>query len=163
MSWQVRMQADDFFNAYQVLKKNYHSETLSIMGPSIVCLAFALEIYIKDVYYALNIKVPRKHSILDLYTRLPKQYKREIFFHDSISQNPFALREPAIWPRRFSGVLADYCGFLRQIRAVSKGFEDWRYPYEVKSASLQYNSWFAEALIVAVKSVADSVRERSAA
>lgn len=68
MSWLIRLQADDFFNAYCVLKESDDLmmdklEKLSgkplvsktaygafpVSTPSIVCLAFALELYVKNL------------------------------------------------------------------------------------------------------------------
>ncbi len=163
MCWLVRAQADDFFNAYKTLEKN------GVAGaPGVVCLAFSLELYIKDIYYALKTenKFPRGrdgHNILKLYKKLPRHIKREIFFHPSIIRNPFALRGPVIFLRRFSGISRDYYGFIRQLETISDAFQNWRYPHEAKTASLKYDSWFAEALITAVKSAADSARKPAAA
>ncbi len=158
MSWRIREQADDFFKAYQVLTKNYDSETLAIMGPSVVCLAFSVELYIKALYSALGLKPLRNrdgHNILKLYKALPRTIKRQIFLHEGISQNPFITRGPAILLRRFSGIARDYYGFVRHLGAISDGFEKWRYPYEANTAALHYDSSFAEALITAIKSATD--------
>ena len=86
MSWLARVQADDFFKAYQVLKKSGPE----LNSPAVVNLAFSLELYIKDIYYALNIehKFPRGrdgHNILKLYEGLPEEVRQEIFAHDAIS------------------------------------------------------------------------------
>lgn len=157
MSWLVKAQADDFFSAYKILEK----ASGPIMAPGVVCLAFSLELYIKDVYYALNMEPPRSHNILKLYKKLPRQIRRDIFFHASIIQNPFALRGPIIFLRRFNGLSRDYYGFIKHLEVISDGFEKWRYSYE--NGTLRYESWFAEALITAFKSAADNARGRSAA
>ncbi len=111
MSTGIRMQADDFFNAYRVLsesnkamfealeKSRGNLRTVSevafgmlpTMGPSVVNLAFSVELYIKDLYSALKMEPPRGrngHNILKLYAKLPKRIKREIFAHRAFSQNP---------------------------------------------------------------------------
>lgn len=163
MSWRIQVQADDFFKAYQVLTKNYDSETLAIMGPSVVCLAFSVELYIKALYSALGIKPLRNrdgHNILKLYKGLPRAIKRKIFLHEAISQNPFIVSGPVILLRRFSGISRDYYGFLRQLETISDGFEKWRYSYEANTAALHYDSGFAEALIIAIKSTADGLQIR---
>ncbi len=177
MSSQIRMQADDFFHAYQVLKESTDATMSKLdklagkplvsktafggyptLGPSVVCLAFSVELYMKDLHFALKDKAPHVHNILKLYTKLPKQMKREIFAHTSISQNPFATRGPIYLRKRFTGAASAYYGFLHQIKAISDGFEKWRYSYE--RTTLQYEEWFALALIEAVKSAADSRQPR---
>ncbi len=169
------MQADDFFHAYRILEESNDEafanvETLAgkplkgkrafsslpTMSPGVVCLAFSVELYFKDLHGALEGKIPRGHNILKLYRKLPKVVKREIFTHDSISQNPFATRGPIFYLKKFSGVRSDYYGFLCQIKAISDGFEKWRYSYE--RTTLQYDVWFALALIEAVRSTADATR-----
>ena len=161
MSWQVRMQADDFFNAYQVLKKNYETASLAIMGPSIVCLAFALELYLKEIYCALGKKIPISHDILKLFEGLPEKIRQEIFAHDLISQNPFYTRGD-IWSiERFNKDFTPYDGFVDQIKAIGNSFKEWRYAHEHRA--LRYETGFSEALIVAVKSVTDGIRNASAA
>ena len=81
----IQMQADDFFNAYLVLKDNNEAlmERLEnnpgkpLIGTKelgtritgsveIVCLAFSVELYIKDLHYAINGEAPRGHNILEL-------------------------------------------------------------------------------------------------
>lgn len=92
MSWRIRVQADDFFNAHQILKESNLAligrlEKLAgkplvsesafgaapAMGVNIVCLAFSTELYLKDLHFTLNGKVPRDHNILKLYKKLPKK------------------------------------------------------------------------------------------
>lgn len=111
MSWRVRVQADDSFNAYRVLKESNEDlinkleklagkplvsatafGSVSTMGIDIVCLAFSLELYIKDLFFVINGKAPRGHNIYKLYEKLPENIKLEIFNHESISQNPFHTR-----------------------------------------------------------------------
>jgi hypothetical protein len=163
MSWQVRMQADDFFNAHQALNKAITKDGLSVVSPSVVCLAFSLELYIKDIYYALGVTPPYSHSILGLYKQLPKKTKREIFFHEAIRKNPF-VSEGSLWLRkRFKNNASAYYAFIKRIEEISGGFQEWRYSYESKRAALRYEEWFALALIEAVKSVADNTRTRLAA
>lgn len=107
----LQTQAENFFNAFEVLREN--NETLidrlanssekrlvgekmlgtrSTMGVDIVCLAFSVELYIKDVHHAIYGKAPRGHKILKLFEELPEQIQQEIFAYDSISQNPFFTR-----------------------------------------------------------------------
>jgi len=159
----LRMQAGDFFHAYQILSENNKALMTEpapgmryASGVDIVCLAFSVELYTKDVYSALNIKPPRSHNILKLYEGLPEQTRQEIFVHEAISQNPFATRGDIFSPKRFTSAYSAYDGFIDEIKAISDGFEKWRYSYEW--AVLQYNTYFALAFIEAIKSVADAMR-----
>jgi hypothetical protein len=173
MSWKVRAQADDFFNAYKVISESNQTAAsklaasagkplggqavlgaIPVMGVDVVCLAFSVELYIKDIYYALNKKRPHGHNILKLYKDLPQQVKEQIFAHDSISQNPFITRGSIFSPKTSA-----YDGFLSQIETISDGFIKWRYSYE--SITLNYDVSFALSLIEAFKSTADSIRAQS--
>jgi hypothetical protein len=153
MSWKMRMQADDFLNAHKVLEIS----DVKMTSPTIVCLAFAVELYIKELYHVLSIKPPHSHKILRLFEGLPECVRQQIFAHDSISQNQFTTRGNIFSPRKLSA----YEGFISQIEAISDAFEKWRYSYE--STTLRYESWFALAFIEAVRSATDNIRVQSAA
>lgn len=171
----IQVGAEDFFNAYLVLKENNEvlieklansskktSEektllgTRPAMGVEIVCLAFSVELYIKNLHYAITGKVPRGHNILKLFKQLPEQIQQEIFAHDSISQNPFITRGDIFSTKRFTSDYSAYDGFIDQIKAISDGFVKWRYSYE--SIALHYDASFALALIEAIKSATGEVR-----
>ena len=164
----IQVQADDFFNAYLVLKDNNEAMierlsnspgkpligtselgTRSTTGVDIVCLAFSVELYIKDLHYAIKGKAPRGHNILKLFEKLPEQIQQEIFDYESISQNPFNTRGDIFSPNRFTSEYSAYDGFIDQIKAISDGFEKWRYSYE--SAALHYDISFALAFIESLK------------
>ncbi len=157
----LQTHAEDFFNAFEVLKEN--NETLidrlanssgkpligtkkqgtpPTMGVAIVCLAFSVELYIKDVHYAIEGKAPRGHNILKLFEQLPEKIQQEIFTHRPIIEYGWSFEE-----------------FKREINAISDGFEKWRYSYEV--TTVRYNEYFALIFIAALKSAADTVRKRS--
>jgi hypothetical protein len=169
------MQADDFLNAYLVLKENSKAlierlennpgkpligtkelGTRITGGVEIVCLAFSVELYIKDLYCALNVKAPRDHDILKLFEALPEQIRQNIFAHESISQNPFLTRGDIFSTKRFSIESSAYDGFIDQLKAISDGFTKWRYSYE--SSSLHYDISFALAFIESIKATASEVR-----
>ena len=174
----IEMQAEQFFNAYQVLSENNEAlidrlassseeshigqkavGTRPTMGVEIVCLAFSLELYIKDLHYAIKGEAPRGHNILELFEKLPEQTRHEIFSHDAISQNPFFTRGNIMLTKRFANDFSAYDGFLEQIELISDGFEKWRYSYE--SAALHYDVSFALALIESIKSAASKVRQEN--
>tara|TARA_R100000005_G_scaffold96726_1_gene86832 strand:- start:18068 stop:18553 length:486 start_codon:yes stop_codon:yes gene_type:complete len=155
MSWHIRIQADDFFNAYKVLKN--HNEL--IVGPSVVCLAFSLELYFKELHSVLKGKAPRGHDIIKLFEMLPSQIKQEIFAHDSIRQNPFNTRGNIFSPKLYDKAYTPYDRFVDQIKTISNGFKEWRYAHEKQI--LKYEESFALALIESVKSASDAARARS--
>lgn len=145
--------AEHFFNAYEVLRES--NETLihrlskssekrpeakifgvrPAMGIDVVCLAFSVELYIKNLHYVLTNEAPRGHNILALFEKLPEPTQREILFYHSIAKYGWNMSE-----------------FKEEIRAISDGFEKWRYSYEV--TTVRYNSYFALVFIEALKSVA---------
>lgn len=172
----IQMQADDFFNAYLVLKENnevfferqadssgkLHMGTTNLgvhptMGVAIVCLAFSVELYIKDLHFATKGEAPRGHKILELFEKLPEQVQQKIFAHSSISQNPFFTGGNIFSTKRFTGDYSAYDGFIDQVKAISDGFEKWRYSYE--STALRYDSSFALAFIESIKAAAGEVRK----
>ena len=172
MSSEIRIQADEFYNSHLVLKQNDEAlmnnlaqlngkplvmkdglGTRPTMCVHIVCLAFALELYIKDLHWVVNEKVPRGHDILKLFERLPEDIRQKVFEHESISQNPFATRPSMLCTKPAN----EYDGFISQIKLISDGFVKWRYSYEART--LQYNEWFAVALIEAAASVTDNFRK----
>lgn len=172
----IHMQADEFFNAYLVLKDNNEAviERLSnspgkpligtkelgtrpATGVDIVCLAFSVELYIKELHYAIKGEAPRGHNILKLFEKLPEQIRQEIFSYDSIRQNPFFTRSDILSTKRFTSAYSAYDGFIDQIKAISDGFEKWRYSYE--STTLHYDISFALAFIESIKSAAGEIRK----
>ncbi|WP_276366179.1 hypothetical protein [Chryseolinea sp. H1M3-3] len=158
MSLQIRIQADDFFKAYHALEKNSNSDTMAVMGPGIVCLSFSVELYLKDLHFALTGKAPRGHDVYKLFETLPAETRQEIFTHKSISKNPFMTRGNMFSIQYHSRAYSAYERFIDQMKTISDGFEKWRYSYE--SCTLKYDSYFAIALIEAIKSTADSIRQQ---
>lgn len=133
--------------------------TLPTFGVDIVCLAFSVELYLKALYKTLKLEIPRKHNIRELFDGLPERVRGEIFESDVICQNPFHTRGNIMLADRFSKNFKPYDGFLYEVDAISKGFEEWRYSYEY--LPLRYNTSFALDFIEAIKSVAEKKRRRS--
>ena len=129
--------------------------TRPTLGVNIVCLALAVELYIKDLHFAWCGEAPRGHDILRLFESLPDNIKQKIFSHDSIALNPYATRSSTMLSGKRSANA--YNGFIEQIKLISDGFVKWRYSYE--TVTLQYNAWFAEALIKAMISTANKLRK----
>ena len=167
----IQMQAADFFNAYLALRGN--SEILADQSSNsqrkkqirytgsvdIVCLAFSVELYLKDLHSLVSEKVPKGHSIIKLYRKLPEDIQKEIFEHNSISQNPFITRGNFFLPESYDKEFTAYDGFIHYLEGISDGFEKWRYSYE--SSCLKYESFFAEALIEAIQSVSLRLRTQT--
>ncbi len=190
MSWLIRLQADDFFNAYRVLKESddlmiSKLENLSgkplvsktafgafpVSTPSIVCLAFALELYIKNLYVILKtldsgnekIKPPRVHNILQLFMKLPEEVQQEIRDFSSI-QEIVAFYSMEMFPLYITKdqnkkPITDT--LEQQIYKISDAFEKWRYSYE--NGTLQFEESTALALIEAVKSITSNAQKRAVA
>lgn len=147
--------AQDFLNAYKILREsndlllkqlsggdeNVVSEmvfgTRPAMGIDIVCLAFSVELHIKELHRVSTGKSPKGHSILKLFRALPESIQAEVAAHPSIERYGWNNSQ-----------------FEMELLAISEGFEKWRYAYE--SGALRYNSYFAEVLIEASKFVANS-------
>jgi hypothetical protein len=159
-NWQIRLQADDFLNAYHVLVKNYGSETLALMGPSVVCLAFAVELYLKDLHHVVNGKARWGHNICKLFEALSEGTRQKVFSHKSISENPFMSRGDIFSTQYYSSTYTAYDRFIDQLKGISDGFEKWRYAHEVDGAQ-KYDSSFALTLITAISSTADNIRRHT--
>lgn len=162
MTYRIRMQADDFFKAHEVLTENFNSAPVTGVGPSVVCLAFSIELYFKDLYDALKMKPPRGkdgHSILKLFEGLPEKIQQDIFSHGEIgTQNPWVVFGSPFAPKSGAKNKGITDLFIYEIAAISDGFTDWRYSHEAKRAALHYNGGFALSLVKAVKSVCDKIR-----
>ncbi len=160
MSWLVKVQADDFFRAYQVLNKIGPA----LNSPAIVSLAFSLELYIKDIYYALNMDndFPRGrdgHNILVLFRMLPEGARQEIRSYPSIQKLVafYSMQTPPYIPQdKHKQPITDI--LEQQIYKIGDAFQKCRYSYE--NGTLYYEEGIALALIEACKSIADSARRR---
>lgn len=163
----MRAQADDFFKAYTILRKS----GLEMNGPAVVNLAFALELYIKELYVVLkardsngkDVKAPRFHNILELFRQLPLEAQQEIRNYPAI-QKLVAFYTMEKFPLYISQgkdkqPITDV--FEQQIYKISDAFENWRYSYE--NGALTYEESTALALIEAVKSASNNARRQSAA
>jgi hypothetical protein len=162
MSYRIRMQADDFFKAHEVLSENFASAPITGVGPSVVCLAFSIELYFKDLYDVLDMKPPlgkNGHNLLKLFEGLPEETQREIFSHGEIgTQNPRVIFGSPFAPKDSEKNKGITDLFIYELAAISDGFTDWRYSHEAKRAALHYNSGFALSLVKAVKAVCDRLR-----
>lgn len=156
LSFKIQWQGEAFLNAYHALNKSCTAESLFTGIPSIVCLALAVELYIKDLHFLLRGDAPKKHDIFKLFDSLPQSIQQEICDHTSIRENPLMTKGDLLSPKYYSQTYNRHDRFIDQMKAISSGFQKWRYSYE--STILTYDSSFALALINAIKSVANNTR-----
>ena len=154
----LSIHAQDFLNSYRILRESNsalvdrqrgrngkESSTMAYgalpaMGVDVVCLAFSVELHLKDLHRVVSNRIPKGHNIAKLFGALPAEIQEEVASHHSIARYGW-----------------DKAQFECELRAISDGFEKWRYAYE--NTSLRYNSYFAEVLIEASRYVS-SMRER---
>lgn len=157
----MALHAEDFLNAFHVLEESFlfladrkaNSEKLPpsivafgtkpTMGVAIVCLAFSVELHLKELLSAVSGKVPKEHKIAKLFEALPESIQKEIRSRHSITR--FHQNEAA---------------FDKELGKISDGFTQWRYAYESKSAVLRYNNSFATELIEIVRSISEPNRRQ---
>ncbi len=149
----LAIHAQDFLNAYEILRESNDTlieqtkdcaakecdqtayGTRPAMGVDIVCLAFSVELHLKELHRAVTGKVPRGHNIARIFKDLPESVRNDVVSHHSISQYGWSDAQ-----------------IERELLAISDGFEKWRYAYE--STTLRYNNYFAKVLIEASRFVA---------
>lgn len=151
--------AQDFLNAYEILRESNDSLVKQsvpdadkvcagrafgirpAMGVDIVCLAFSVELHLKELHRVSYDKVPRGHKIIEIFKALSESEQEEVVSHHPIAQYGW-----------------DYAQLKSELIAISDSFEKWRYAYE--STALRYNVYFAKALIEALQFVAAKRRRR---
>ncbi|MGM0564947.1 MAG: hypothetical protein ACQES2_11495 [Pseudomonadota bacterium] len=149
----LAIQAQDYLNAYQILKESNHTligkkncasekehsnmayGARPAMGVDTVCLAFSLELHLKELNRVVSKKIPKGHNIEKLFQTLPKSVQAEVFSHHSIAQYGYSDKK------------LEY-----ELKEISDGYVKWRYAYE--STALRYSNYFAEALIEASRHIA---------
>ncbi len=148
----LSIHAQDFLNAYKILRESNDvlmkrkvgqaekdAETAygacPAMGIDIVCLAFSVELHLKELNRVVSGMAPRGHNIAKLFKALPISVQQEVVSHHSIAQYGWSDSQ-----------------MQRELLSISDGFEKWRYAYE--NTALRYNIYFAEVLIEASQFVA---------
>ena len=143
----LAIHARDFLNACEILRES--NEALiekrggaemaygryPAMGVDIVCLAFSVELHLKELHRVVSGKIPKGHNIAKLFRALPVSIQEEVVSHQSIKKYGWSDAE-----------------IKCELLAISDGFEKWRYAYE--SATLRYNYYFAKVLIEASQFIA---------
>jgi hypothetical protein len=151
----LAIHAQDFLNAYRILKDSNRAlvgrkipcgeevreqaafGVLPAMGIDVVCLAFSVELHLKELHRVVRGKAVKGHNITQLFQALPETVQAELVSQQSIAHFGWSDEQ-----------------LSRELQAISDGFETWRYAYE--STSLRYNNYFAEALIEASRIVAST-------
>lgn len=106
--------------------------TNSLMGPSVVCYTFAVEIYLKLLLELNGVKPGKEHNLDKLYNQLPDAVREKLIAH-------------------FGAKTSD---LKNLIQTVARGFVEWRYSYEHSSL---YSS--LEALAQLGKALHNTIRE----
>ena len=110
--------------------KEFHSAET----PSIVCIAFAAELYLKTLLLNRGAGIKDEHRLLELYHKLNDDERRIIARH-------FETRRGAPEER-----------MLRELASVSSVFVQWRYAHELpRSIDLGALRAFAESAYLAVR------------
>lgn len=147
-----QFEAQSYLNAYKLLNQNNYTfmeqsasgkpvEALETMSTDIVCLAFALELFLKDLHFSLGKKI-RGHEIRELFVQLPEDIQQEIVgYHLHERGSPFFSYQ-AKTPRD---------KLMTKVDEVSDGFMKWRYSHE--RSSLHYDISFVLEFIDTIKSV----------
>ena len=178
MPWQIRMQADDFFNAYKVLEENEQTvmkkigklkgkpliaskatDDVPTGDAAITCLAFSVELYIKHLHTVVNDKAPKGHNILRLFRTLPKNIKSEIkkvpAMEKTILFYSKEIRKTYPNVDKKGPPITDI--FEQQLYMISNAYQEWRYSYE--RGAVRYDTGFALEFISALRSVANRLQE----
>lgn len=153
-----RFQADAYYNAAHIIGENDISiskkvslgDTSSIrqtVGVSITLLAFAVELYTKDLHFAIYGEAPQEHNILTLFEKLPEDIQKIILSDFSINTYRGGINLISSRAKTPMDCLKD----------ISRSFEEWRYAYE--KTTLRYEIGFALILIEVIKKIADSTRQ----
>jgi len=145
----LSIHAQDFLNAFEILRESNDAliekkvggargtayGSLPAMGVDIVCLGFSVELHLKELHRIVLGAPPRGHNILQLFYTLPNNVQDEVGSYRSIAVYGWSDKQ-----------------LEQELQAISNGFEEWRYAHE--STSLNYNIYFAKALIQALQFVA---------
>lgn len=116
------------------------------VAPFVVNSAFSIEIYLKTLLSLHDIVVPRKHSLLTLYDRLPDSARSVIF--DAAKRHSHEYQVVVSTENQFRGFVAE----------LDTAFEEWRYLYE-KGRAGPINIW---PTILVMKAVHEACKKLGA-
>ena len=115
--WQIAILGKTFLDAAQKCndtKIECVGWSHHLIVPIITNMAFACELFLKSILKYNNIEI-RKHCLVELFEKLPKEFKEEII----------GLENEEI--------------FYRNLTYISDFFEKWRYLYEYYPFSAKYD------------------------
>jgi hypothetical protein len=153
-----QFEAQSYFNAYELLNNNNrvfmeqeaskkNCDVHQTLRTDIVCLAFSLELFLKDLYFVVHGKTLTGHKAHDLFAQLPEKIQEEIFSHHPENY--------------FIAASFMYAGktpldkFKSKIHHYGDAFVKWRYSHEY--TALDYEPSFAVDLIKAITKVANRI------
>ena len=104
--------------------------------PSIVCLAFAIEVGLKAISFASN-SPTSGHRLDKLFEALPEADRMKVLFHSGVEESSFE----------------------QNLEQVASAFVEWRYIYEQRGV-VSISEQFLQMLWFAVESVAAEKAEQ---
>ena len=127
-----------FADCADMCKNAENSHYMGYGTPYIVNSAFACEVFLKTMLQKHKTKWPNSHKIKQLYELLPEHTKAKI--------KDITLQRSWDWQDCFG---------IEHLERISDAFNDWRYSYEHKRASLSCPTYFLDAF-------RDALREQCA-
>lgn len=148
-----QFEAEGFLNAYELLTQNNrhfmdqaasgkNSGARQTLRADVVCLAFSLELFLKDLHFALNRGKVGGHRIIELFNELPEEIQLEIVEHHTCKNGSL-----------FFGSLAKspLDKFKTKLDEINNSFVKWRYSHEF--STLRYDIGFVTELIEVIKKI----------
>lgn len=153
-----QFEAQSYLNAYELLAKNnqaFMEQEISkkdvgvrqTLRADVVCLAFALELFLKDLYFVVNGEALTGHKIHELFDQLPEEIQEKIFQHHP--ENYFVAAS-FMYPGE-----TPLDKFKSKIRHYGDSFVKWRYSHEY--TALQYEPSFAIDLIKSITKITSRI------
>lgn len=153
-----QFEAQSYFNAYELLAKNNQAfmdqeharkdnGVRQTSRTDVVCLAFALELFLKDLYFVANGEPLKGHKIHELFGRLSEEIQEEIFQHHP--ENYF-IAASFMYPGK-----TPLDKFKSKIRHYGDSFVRWRYSHE--HAALHYEPSFIIDFIKAITKITNRI------
>jgi hypothetical protein len=140
---QIFLQAEQFHNARNLLGRFVTHYDRPVSFPSLVCSAFALELYLKCLIAINGNGIPTTHNLRTLFKRLTMGCQENI-------RSYFATKTPEMTKyfaevNRQAGypIMPLTPDFDAQLRASADAFQNMRYVYERREATDQPRGYFA--------------------
>jgi hypothetical protein len=120
----------------RMMERLKSGELKQVYNAQIVCLAFALELYLKAVLVHSVGNVPRTHNLSCLFQKVPTDIRAKII-------EELQTRMPEISEKVFDS----------NVQAIAEAFDEWRYVFENGQAAFMpaFGMNLAEALSKIIK------------